>query len=323
MSDAEEATLGTDPLLADTDGGGVDDGTEVAIGTDPLDSTDDSSNQAACGDPGFDNGSEPGLYLWQDCTAAGPDTQWQVRIVGGGLGFAGYEGELQADQGISATGVSLEGSDTLDSVPGDELIDFTLFVGGNGVDGFDVTIPAGVLACFTPTTIPTASGVFVGADRLVFTDAFALETLGACNTAPPPPPPPQCGEPSFDPASEPGLYLWQNCDNTSAREWTARAVGGGLGFDSYIGSLVASDVLDPVGFGLEPNDTLDAIPGDAAIDFELRVGGNGQDGFTVDVPVGDTCFTPTSLPATTEVFVGAVELVQTGPFNLEDLGVCQ
>ena len=119
------------------------------------------------------------------------------------------------------------------------------------------------------------------------------------------------------------MCIRDSCDNTNTREWTVRAVGGGLGFDSYVGSLVASDVLDPVGFGLEPNDTLDAVPGDTAIDFELRVGGNGQDGFSVDVPVGATCFTPTSLPATAEVFVGAQELVQTAPFNLEDLGVCQ
>jgi len=38
LSDAQEAALGTHPLLADTDGDGFDDGTEVAAGTDPLDS---------------------------------------------------------------------------------------------------------------------------------------------------------------------------------------------------------------------------------------------------------------------------------------------
>ena len=323
LSDAEEVLLGTNPLVADTDGGGVDDGTEVAIGTDPLNGADDPNNLAACGDPGFDTSNEPGLYLWQDCAAVGPDAQWQARVVGGGLNFDEYAGELQADQPISATGVSLEGNDTLDSAPGDEVIDFSLFVGGNGVDGFDVTIPAGALACFTTATLPNAAGVFVGADRTVFTDTFALETLGACNIAPPPPPPPQCGAPSFDVATDPGLYLWQDCGNTAARAWTLRAVGGGLGFGGYTGSLSASDVLTPIGFSLEPSDTLDAVPGDTAIDFELFVGGDGQDGFSVDVPAGATCFSPLSLPTTAEVFVGAGQLVQTGPFNLEDLGVCQ
>jgi hypothetical protein len=38
LSDADEAVLGTHPLLADTDGDGFDDGVEVAAGSDPLDS---------------------------------------------------------------------------------------------------------------------------------------------------------------------------------------------------------------------------------------------------------------------------------------------
>ena len=36
LSDADEATLGTDPTLADTDGDGLDDGEEVDLGTDPV-----------------------------------------------------------------------------------------------------------------------------------------------------------------------------------------------------------------------------------------------------------------------------------------------
>lgn len=325
LSDADEAVLGTDPLVADTDAGGVDDGTEVAAGTDPLNGADDPNNLAACGDPGFDNQTEPGLYVWLDCSAAGPDAQWQVRMVGGGLGFSEYAGDLLANQVVSATGVSIEGNDTLDSSPGDDLIDFSLFVGGSGVDGFDFTLSAGTAACFTATTLPNAVDVFVGADRTVLTDPFALETLGACNITPitPPPQAPQCGAPSFDAATDPGLYLWQDCDNTTARAWTLRAVGGGLGFDSYVGNLTASDVLSPIGFGLEPNDTLDTVAGDTLVDFELRVGGTGQDGFSVDVPLGASCFDPTSLPAGAGLFVGRDQLVMTGSFNLEDLGVCQ
>lgn len=41
LTDAEEASLGTDPGSADTDGGGVADGDEVAAGTDPTDPADD------------------------------------------------------------------------------------------------------------------------------------------------------------------------------------------------------------------------------------------------------------------------------------------
>ncbi|SEH04471.1 Serine-aspartate repeat-containing protein D precursor [Candidatus Venteria ishoeyi] len=40
LSDAEEATLGTDPSKPDSDGDGINDGEEVANGTDPLDAAD-------------------------------------------------------------------------------------------------------------------------------------------------------------------------------------------------------------------------------------------------------------------------------------------
>ena len=143
-----------------------------------------------------------------------------------------------------------------------------------------------------------------------------------CNVAPPTVAP-QCGAPSFNAVTDPGLYLWQDCDNTTTRAWSLAVAGGGLGFASYTGNLTASGVLTPTGFGLEPNDTLDSVAGDAAIDFELRVGGSGIDGFEVDVPAGASCFSPLGMPAGTEVFVGAGALALTGAFNLEDLGVCQ
>jgi len=37
LSDLQEGALGTNPLVADTDGDGFDDGVEVAAGTDPTD----------------------------------------------------------------------------------------------------------------------------------------------------------------------------------------------------------------------------------------------------------------------------------------------
>ena len=326
LSDAQEASLGTDPLVVDTDAGGVADGTEVAMGTDPLNPGDDASNQAACGDPGFDNRTEPGLYLWLDCTSASPGADWTARIVGGGLGFAEYAGELQANQPVNPTGFGLEANDTFDTVPGDDLIDFSLFVGGSGVDGFDVTLPAGTLACFNAQTLPNGVDVFVGANRQVMSGPFALETLGACAgaVASAPATPLQCGAPSFNPVTDPGLYLYQDCSVTSTRAWTLRVAGGGLGFAGYTGSLAASSgVLAPTGFGLEPNDTLDGVAGDSAIDFELWVGASGQDGFDVNLPAGPSCFNLASMPAGTQVFVGAGALVQTPPFNLENLGVCQ
>ncbi|MBW2725651.1 MAG: hypothetical protein JRE71_14810, partial [Deltaproteobacteria bacterium] len=40
LTDLEEAALGTNPLVGDTDGDGFNDGIEVSAGTDPLDPGD-------------------------------------------------------------------------------------------------------------------------------------------------------------------------------------------------------------------------------------------------------------------------------------------
>ncbi len=54
LEDGEELQLeGTDPLVADTDGGGASDGHEVRVGTDPLDPTDDPPPLPDTGDTGL------------------------------------------------------------------------------------------------------------------------------------------------------------------------------------------------------------------------------------------------------------------------------
>lgn len=323
LTDAEEAVLGTNPNLADTDGGGAEDGFEVDNGTDPLDPTDDPQNVDACGPAFFDHASEPGFYLWQDCGAGGADAQWVMRAVGGGLSWQGYEGSLLADVNLAAAGVDLEGSDILDTVPGDTLVDFGLFVGGSGIDGFDISLPAGSNTCLDLTNVPAGANVFVGASKMVQTGAFNLEDLGACQVTPPQPDP-WCGEPIVDNASEPGAYLWQDCSVTTDRVWRLRVIGGGLAWDQYAGELVGTNTLSATGFSLEGNDTLDSNPGDTIIDYALNVGGTGTDGFDITLPAAtSTCFTSTTLPTGADVFVGESKLLQSAPFNLEDLGICQ
>ncbi|MEM1230028.1 MAG: FG-GAP-like repeat-containing protein [Pseudomonadota bacterium] len=133
-----------------------------------------------CGDPGYDPATEPGIYLWQECGAAGADASWRVRIVAGGLSWNEFAGALTADTNLAATPVSLEIADTFDTVPGDDTLDFSLFVSNNGFDGFDTVIPAGANSCFDVTTIPAGAGVFVGAARQTPAGPFNLENLGPC-----------------------------------------------------------------------------------------------------------------------------------------------
>ena len=322
LSDAEEiATYGTDPNLADTDSGGVDDGQEVANGTDPLNAADDVVPDA-CGEPLYDNTTEPGLYAWQDCAAGGTDAQWTFRAVGGGLAWGPYAGNVISDTNLTGIGSGLEGSDTVDSVPGDMDVDFELFVGGAGEDALDLSVPAGANTCLIMRDLPVGSSVQVGRNRVVLTGDFNLEDLGACAVTPPTPDP-QCGEPTYDNATEPGVYLWQDCSVTNARAWSVRVVGGGLPWGETAGLLSASATLTATGFSLEGSDTLDSVAGDAEIDFSLFVGSSGVDGFDTSLPNGATsCFDVTVLPVGSGVFVGENKQAISGPFNLENLGVC-
>ncbi len=52
LTNAEEATLGTDPTVADTDGDGINDGTEVANGSDPLNVCSPNLNSPLCDQDG-------------------------------------------------------------------------------------------------------------------------------------------------------------------------------------------------------------------------------------------------------------------------------
>lgn len=320
LSDAEEIQLGTDPNNPDTDGGGVNDGDEVDNGTDPLDINDDLVS--SCGLPSFNPGADSGYFLGQDCDYTGPGRRYEMIVPGGGINFQRYRGELTADVPLSPMPVSLEGPDTFDTVSGDGVVDFNLGVGRHGIDGFTVVIPDGATSCFDPQTAGRA--VFFGAGGQVFNTAFSLETLGPCDDAPPPADDPQCGEPIFDPASTPGLYLWQECGSShSEAQWEGRVVGGGGPFRRYRGDFAAGQTLTASGFDLEPADTLDSAPGDGVIDFDLRVAGTGVDGFQVLIPIGTTaCVNPTSIP-NGNLFVGRNKLQKTAPFNTMDLGACQ
>ncbi len=70
----EVITYATDPLLADTDGGGVADGDEVSAGSDPIDAADD-----VVPGPTGDTGPETGGYN-------GPETGGHTGQETGGTG---------------------------------------------------------------------------------------------------------------------------------------------------------------------------------------------------------------------------------------------
>lgn len=273
----------------------------------------------SCGPPAFDPAAQTGYYLWEDCSYSGAGRLFELSVAGGGQGFLRYDGELTANQTLAATAVGLEPADVLDSVPGDGLIDFALGVSQDRLDGFTVVIPDGAASCFEPQT--AGQIVTVGSGALTFNGPFNLENLGSCSTVTGTGP--QCGEPTIDVASEPGLYLWQDCDSPNAdSEWHVRAIGGGGSFVRYLGDFTAPVVLAAQGSLLEGNDVLDSVAGDGTIDFDLGIANLGIDNVQIDIPAGEeACVTPTDIPGG-NLFVGETKVVFSTPFNTTDLGAC-
>lgn len=142
---------------------------------------------------------------------------------------------------------------------------------------------------------------------------------------PPTPTDPLCGEPAYDPATEPGIYLWQDCQAVATTaQWRVRIVAGGLGYSAFAGTLTGTGSLSADAVGLEGRDRLDSVPGDAEVDFALFVSNRGIDGFNIELPVSGTrCFNVTTLPTRAGIFVGSQRQTPVVPFNLEDLSVCR
>ncbi len=148
---------------------------------------DNDSTISPCGNPGLSGASGNGVYLWQDCGYAGSGQRWLVAAVAGGQAWQPYNGTVQGSAPLAATGLppgtnqGLENTDVLDSVAGDNVIDFALFVGGAGIDAFEFILPAGATACFEGDSLPPGTGVFLGSDAAVFVQSFSIPALSSCN----------------------------------------------------------------------------------------------------------------------------------------------
>ncbi|HEX5787877.1 MAG TPA: FG-GAP-like repeat-containing protein [Woeseiaceae bacterium] len=126
-----------------------------------------------------------------------------------------------------------------------------------------------------------------------------------------------CGAPTFDPATDRGLYVWQDCGSA---EWFVRAVGGGVN-RTYRGR-VQSDApfATVVPFNIEGSDVLDFTTDPARIEYAMEVGNSGQDGFQFEIAGTAACLELDSPDV--KVFVGAQRNPLTPPFDLVSLGSC-
>jgi len=151
------------------------------LNLDTLQSCDIPPEPAECGEPTYNNTSEPGLYLWKDCAASSSDAKWLMHVVGGGLPWSPYSGTLASTLPVSVTGDMLEANDIMDATLGDNNIDFMLYIANGGIDALNLVVPAGSQTCFATSSIPAAATVYLGRNKQVMTDAFNLEDIGVCH----------------------------------------------------------------------------------------------------------------------------------------------
>ena len=273
-----------------------------------------------CGAPpyNFNVRYGPAILLWRDC----PGNTWHLRTKGGRMDdhLRITEGTITADTPFSnVTGHQLGGGDVLNNSPSN-VLGFRTSVWMANDKGINFATGGQSSACLDFST-QDIDALIVGASRKRVSGPIDLFTLQDCT---PPVPDPECGAPSYNLATEVGVFIWRNCAAPGpTREWHVRVTGGGSSFSAYEGMATSNMPLAATGFSIESNDVFDSVPNDETVEFILRVGGAGEDGFRLDVPAGSaTCFNVTVLKPGAQVELGAGRQVMSGPFDLETLGPC-
>lgn len=131
----------------------------------------------------------------------------------------------------------------------------------------------------------------------------------------------ECGEPTFDKATEKGLFLWRDCNITETRNWHVRTTGGGsTTLISYEGSVSSNqEFLSVIPYRLEfKYDTLDDTdPGQ--IVYIMKMIRKGIDGFDFSFnPDANVCFNSSSQPMDAPVFLGSGRLEISGTLDLQN-----
>ncbi|WP_295622977.1 Calx-beta domain-containing protein [uncultured Lamprocystis sp.] len=142
--------------------------------------TDDEGSP--CGAPTYNAATEPGIFMWKDCTTG----VWQTRVSGGGTTARTYRGRVLTDGNfLGVTRFSIEANDVLDSTTDPTRIAYQLVVSGTGQDGMGFSFPTAATACFI-VDAPASTPVYIGPSKMPVATPFNLDTLGNCDSLLPP-----------------------------------------------------------------------------------------------------------------------------------------
>ena len=128
-----------------------------------------------------------------------------------------------------------------------------------------------------------------------------------------------CGNPNYNPATEQGLFVWQDCFGDG--RWYVHGTGGGSSPQTYVGNISANTSISGVTpISMEASDSL--VSSSQSIDFTMNTGSVWHDGFSFNVTTGATCLS-LDLPAGATIYVGGAKTQVNSPFNIETLSACE
>ena len=131
-----------------------------------------------------------------------------------------------------------------------------------------------------------------------------------------------CGVPPIDRFAHQGTFLWHTCDKLNT--WELRTSGGGASRVISFKGGIQFDSAPPlaVPFELEPNDIVNRNTTNNTIKWNLRIWGNGLDGFSFQLPSGSACVRPEA-PAQLPFYLGVdMEPLQQNGIDLKNGRSC-
>lgn len=198
---------------------------------------------------------------------------------------------------------------------------------GSALAGSDYELSTGVIE-FPPTELSTTISVTVLDDSIFESpEDFTVVVTGVTNaqladdtglvligdddlTA--------CGEPTFSPATDAGVFLWQDCGNTD--NWLVRGTAGGGSAIEYNGSFNSDAPISSLTpFSFEGRDSATLANGDQLLEFFFRMANAGVDGIEFSLQPGSTCF---DVDTPTPVVVGQNNELLTPPFDVFTFDPC-
>jgi hypothetical protein len=275
----------------------------------------------ACGAPEYDAAVDSGLFLWEE--NCGNSTR--SFVVSGAAGSSAtslyYAGQVDADQNFAAVSSwRMESEDVLGTERGGLQIQYSMRLRTPGQDGFRFELPADAKTCFSGD-LPAGTRVYVGPNKTEVQVPFDLISFEPCT---PRPRIAACGAPTYDPAMDSGLYLWEdNCGDPNRTFFLRGTAGGNEGSVIYQWQIDADQPFEEVvPVRIEGDDTLEVTSGGFQIQYRSRVMAPWEDGLDFSTESGtNLCFTAT-LPLGVRVYVGPNKTEIEPPFDLTTYERC-